>query len=191
MGATGPAGVGATGVTGPTGPQGIPGPSLTGLLFAYSTGTQTASTLNTYQLVTFTQAPIYDIWTPLGPVGAYTGFSLSANSTGTYLVTYSGNVTLNNAGAILTAGYASLNTALNNVEIPGSQAGIEIPEANHNERIGNTFLVTLNPTGVLAFNFAASLAGGPAVGAQLTPVVLPAIPAGTPTSFSASITRVR
>jgi hypothetical protein len=141
--------------------------------------------------------PIGDQWTPLGPAGAYTGFSLNTSTPGTYLITYSGNVTLNNAGAILTPGFATLNTTLNGSEIIGSQAGIEIPESSHNERIGNTFLVNLNTTEILAFKFASSLAGGPTVGAQLTPVLANAAgtttwtPSGTPTSFSASITRIK
>lgn len=146
-GATG--NMGATGNSGPTG-----GPIGTNFISAYSTVLQQAST--SYQNVTFSTTPTINGWATGGSPNI-TGFCPTA--TGVYHVTFNGSMQI--LGSSTTNRIGEMRVMLDGVEVPGSQFSkkFRIPNvANPNSltSLSNTFLVTINPTGVLSFQMASS-----------------------------------
>jgi uncharacterized delta-60 repeat protein len=153
-GATGNTGetgaIGNTGATGNTGPTG--GPIGTNFVSAYSTTVQQAST--SYKNLFFDTTPVIDGWCTGG--SGITGFC--PNATGVYQVTYNGSMQILGAS---TNRIGEIRAVLDGVEIPGSQfsKNFRIPTvANTNSltSLSNTFMVTINPTGVLSFQMASN-----------------------------------
>jgi hypothetical protein len=152
-------------------------------MFAYSTGMQQPGVANAFQLVNFTTGPIIGGWSLLGNAGGYTGFI--PTNTGVYCINYSacvtkttGNGTTNTSSAIAT---------FNGAEIAGSESSAASPGDNIPFNFGNSFFITISPTGILAFEYAATSVNG-----SLTPTSLSgSATSAYPTSFTTSITRVQ
>lgn len=166
-GPTGPAGApgsptGNTGQTGNQGPTGNPGPVGTHFLSAYSTAVQAINTINTYQTINFTDTPVIDGWSRLGTQGNYTGFI--PNATGIYLIAYNGSALTTSA----TQHTGEIRTLMNGTSIVGSQMNIGFIPNSLPTVVSNSFLATINATGILEFQFAGADVNDQLVGSTIT-----------------------
>jgi len=133
-------------------------------------------------LINFNQVPLYDGWTPLGNTGSYTGFSTSAS--GIYLITYSANFET----SFLAPSTADFRVLLNNTEILGSQASAAALNSSLPIRPSNTFTVSINPTGTIGYQFAASATSGQLTADGNSNAGVPI--AKQQTAFTTSITKI-
>jgi len=142
---------GYTGQTGKTGATGATGFDFTsvGYFFTYDTTTQGTTTLAD---VTFSVANVApsDTSTTFGWQHAASSPNFIANAAGTYLVSYEG-VVQTTAGAPQTSEIVAL---INNVQIAGSQTAVRIVTNNLAVSVKNSFLISVNATDTLKFQFA-------------------------------------
>lgn len=174
-GAQGPQG--AQGSVGPQGPQG-PLFSTTDYVYAYSTQQQSISSSNTYQNVTFNVNGSIDGWTHTAGSADFT-----CPTTGTYLISYRINMSMN-AGLSLTTITASGRLTLNGTEIAGHQTAVRFPIqalSQATENLFNTGLVNITASNVIRVQAAAS-----STSADVDPVGV----GTTPVSASVCIMRV-
>lgn len=174
-GAQGPQG--AQGSVGPQGPQG-PLFSTTDYVYAYSTQQQSISSSNTYQNVTFNVNGSIDGWTHTAGSADFT-----CPTTGTYLISYRINMSMN-AGLSLTTITASGRLTLNGTEIAGHQTAVRFPIqalSVATENLFNTGLVNITASNVIRVQAAAS-----STSADVDPVGV----GTTPVSASVCIMRV-
>ncbi len=117
-------------------------------IFSYATATQQIGVANTYQTIFFQATPEVSGWTTIGSATSFTGFVPS--TAGIYEISYNA-VSEKTSGA---KNQGEIRALLNNVEIPGSLISVDYQANNAVVPMSNTFLKTINPTGVLHFEYA-------------------------------------
>ena len=188
-GATGPTGMkgatGAQGVQGSTGLTGLTGPTGAdatndNYVFAYATGTQTITTVNTYQNVTFDVTGEIDGWIHTPGTAEFT-----CNQPGLYKVHYSAITDRTTAANTYVSIRAMLGTtASNGTEIAGSAMATFIDMQERS--MSNSFFANCTAAGtdVLRIQFA-----GGTTSVRLFPNN-PSAVAGTPVSITLTILRI-
>ncbi len=153
-GATGRTGLtGITGATGNTGATGVTGPTGGNLsdanyIFGYDDRDQTYGG-GAFQNITFNQTGIINGWThSIIPIGTGTPQFICAQ-TGLYLIEY--DILSRKLGG--PSGTFSSIAAINGVEIPGSQAAVDITANNQPQSHTRAFFANINAGDVLTFLF--------------------------------------
>ncbi|MHA1950102.1 MAG: hypothetical protein ACW99G_01170 [Candidatus Thorarchaeota archaeon] len=137
-------------------------------IFAYDTTTQSIVTEDTYQNVTFSNNTIINGW---GHTPGSADFVASED--GTHYIVVTGNVEKSGGSSPV----ASIRMTVNNIEIPGSEFGMDLTSNNTSFVVTRNLMAALNENDILRVQFAsntttADLKAGPnPAGATVNPSI--------------------
>lgn len=123
--------------------------------FAYSTSTQTTTSLNAFQTITFSAAPILNTWTTSG-VNTFV-----CRVTGKYLIEYSAETGISPALTVNTN--ISIRALKTSAEIAGSQANNLLSVGSGVTSVqtcAKSFIINVNAGDTIQFQYATDTSGG-------------------------------
>ena len=119
-------------------------------VFAYDTSTQSATTANTFQDVTFSSNGSINGWTHTTSTAVFT-----CGQAGLYLVQYAGEAETTSGAATET-----LRVVVNGTEMAGSQSAVILPAATQPMVVTKSVLVPANASDALKIQFTATTTSG-------------------------------